>query len=361
MLKQMYAQYLTRIALEPQIKSRLSPVLGKIQANEYKCPIDNAYPSNTKSNKLYMGVSKNVTTQTANKEINCVIAKHNINAVQLSFCTNNSYKLHSVENTMQSMENTMHSVKNTIQLMENTMYPNVHHLKTHDVKIGGYAPPNTNIAFDIRSSTRKYLGDQIIQQMNFISTFNGESYIIKPGYISMIDKTFHQNKSLINCAFYNMLDNIKHIVDRTHNLNTKCVLELNVGTTETIFKDLFEFSIFYTSLLNLLPTYQKNCIKLSVDTANISMWECSQYNIVYEKDAIDIVNLLDNKFGLENIKVICLNNFYDQKQNAFIDTTHGGLTYIIKTAIQYAIPLILDPDDTNFETHLQIVRKCAKE
>lgn len=156
-------------------------------------------------------------------------------------------------------------------------------------------------------------------------------------------------------ALNNMLINLLKVLHEIENLDIQILIETSTGQGSEMCYDLDDFAFFFKKIKNIK-------IGICVDTCHIFN---AGYDIRKKSGVIKYLKEFDEKIGINNIKLIHLNDS-ENTLGAHIDRHtnigHGyigedGLKQIILFFSKLAIPIILETPDKYINNDLKILKK----
>ncbi len=158
-------------------------------------------------------------------------------------------------------------------------------------------------------------------------------------------------------ALNNMFINLLKVLDITKDFDIKILIETSTGQGTEMCYDLDEFSLFFKKIKN-------NRIGICLDTCHIFN---AGYDIRTKKTVEEYIKLFEDKIGINNIKLIHLNDSYnnlgmniDRHQNlgrGYIGIE--GIKQIIMFFTSLNIPIVLETPDEYINDDMDILSKYS--
>jgi deoxyribonuclease-4 len=158
-------------------------------------------------------------------------------------------------------------------------------------------------------------------------------------------------------ALNNMFINLLKVLDLTKNLDIRILIETSTGQGSEMCYDLDEFASFFKKIKN-------HRIGICLDTCHIFN---AGYDIRTKETTENYLKLFEQKIGINNIKLIHLNDSYndlgmkiDRHQNigrGYIGIE--GIKQIIMFFTSLNIPIVLETPDEYINNDLSILSKYS--
>ncbi len=204
----------------------------------------------------------------------------------------------------------------------------------------------TNIASDPNNYSWGIM--QFVEEIKIASMIGAYAVVVHLG------KQLDLSKEV---ALNNMFINLLKVLDITKDFDIKILIETSTGQGTEMCYDLDEFSLFFKKIKN-------NRIGICLDTCHIFN---AGYDIRTKKTVEEYIKLFEDKIGINNIKLIHLNDSYnnlgmniDRHQNlgrGYIGIE--GIKQIIMFFTSLNIPIVLETPDEYINDDMDILSKYS--
>ncbi len=250
-------------------------------------------------------------------------------------------------------------------------------IEESDIKVNIHSPFYVNLAKDISQPEHRWIYDHLVDD------FKGATLLGAYGIVVHTGKTNTKKKRYtLKQATLNMINNIKLVLNGTEDcvvyspqgaVNPILLLiETAAGQGSEMFPNLNDFSTFYNDLLDELSKTDGRRVKVCLDTCHMF---AAGYDIRTQESAQEVITLIDNLLGWNNVALIHFNDSKDRLGsnrdnhapigegcicNNELGGTLEGLALIAKKAKSMSIPMVLETSG-NITNQIKLVKQLVSE